>query len=259
MRAYILCDYEGATGVVSWDDEENSLGPEAMAGDVNATIEGLRQGGFTEFVVRDYHAGGRTMHPASLDPAATLIRGKPTPYPYRLGPDYDAMCFVGAHSMAGTANGVMCHTMNGDVYEVRINGKLIGEIGGFAYLTSHFGVPMIFVAGDQAACDEAKGIIGDVETAVTKIGLARNCAEVFHPSVSRKNITEGALRAAKRLKEFKLLTTEMPCTLDITYRNPDSADRVFETSCGERIGDRTVRVVANTALEAFQRFERGFQ
>lgn len=259
MRAYILCDYEGTTGTVCWDDEETSLGPEAMAGDVNATIEGLRQGGFTQFVVRDYHAGGRTMHPASLDPAATLIRGKSTPYPYGLGPDFDAMCFVGAHSMAGTANGVMCHTMNGDVYELRFNGKPIGEIGGFAYLVSHFGVPMIFVSGDQAACDEAKGIIGDVEVAPTKFGLARNCAECPHPTVSRKRITEGALRAAKRLKDFKVLTTELPCTLDITYRNPDSADRVFETSGGERVGDRTVRVVADNVLDAFRRFERGFQ
>ncbi len=50
MRAFILCDYEGATGVVSWGDEENTLGPEAMAGDVNATIDGLIQGGFTNLV-----------------------------------------------------------------------------------------------------------------------------------------------------------------------------------------------------------------
>ena len=259
MRAYILCDYEGTTGTVCWDDEEHTLGPEAMAGDVNATIEGLRQGGFTEFVVRDYHGGGRTIHPASIDPAATLIRGKSTPYPYRLGPDYDAMCFVGAHSMAGTATGVMCHTMNGDIYEVRINGTIIGEIGGFAYLTSHFGVPMIFVSGDQAACDEAKALIGDVEVAPTKYGLTRNCAEVLHPNVSRKAITEGAARAAKRLKEFKLITTDLPCTLDVTYRNPDFADRVFETTDGERIGNRTVRVIAKDIYEAFKRFERGFQ
>jgi D-amino peptidase len=259
MRAYILCDYEGTTGVVSWDDEENSLGPEAMAGDVNATIEGLRQGGFTEFVVRDYHAGGRNMRPADVDPEASLIRGKSTPYPYGLSADFDAMCFVGAHCMAGVADGVMCHTMNGDIYDLRLNGKLIGEVGGFAYLAGHFDVPLILVAGDKAVCEEAKGIIGDVETAVTKIGLSRNCAEVFHPKVSRKNITEGALRAAKRLKEFKPLKAELPCTLDITYRNADYTDRLFEVTGGERISDRTVRLVADSTLHAFNRFEHGFK
>lgn len=258
MKAYILCDYEGATGVVSWEDEI-PLGPEAMAGDVNATIEGLRQGGFTEFVVRDYHGGGRTIHPAAIDPSASLIRGKSTPYPYCLGPEFDAMCFVGAHCMAGVADGTMAHTMNGDVYEVRLNGTPIGEVGGFAYLVGHWDMPIILVAGDAAVCEEAKNLIGDVETAVTKIGLTRNCAEVYHPSVSRARITEGALRAAKRLNEFKPLKAELPCVLDITYRNADYADRVYETSCGERIADRTVRVVADTTLEAFKRFERGFQ
>ncbi|NLN79494.1 MAG: M55 family metallopeptidase [Armatimonadetes bacterium] len=259
MRAFILCDYEGATGVVSWGDEENTLGPEAMAGDVNATIDGLRQGGFTKFVVRDYHSEGRTIHPASIDPAATLIRGKSTPYPYGLSTDFDAMCFVGAHSMAGTQTGVMCHTMNGEVHAVHINGKQIGEIGGFAYLTSHFGVPLIFVTGDKAACDEALDICGDVEVAPTKFGLSRNCGEMLHPSVSRKGITEAAARAAKRVKEFKLLTTELPCTLDVTYHTPNLADRVFDTGGGQRIDGCTVRVVADTIFDAFKRFERGFQ
>lgn len=259
MKAYILCDYEGTTGTVTWDDEEKALGPEAMAGDINATIEGLRQAGFTKFVTRDYHGGGRTIRPMDIDPAATLIRGKSTPYPYGLSADFDAMCFVGAHCMAGVADGVMCHTMNGDIYELRLNGKLIGEVGGFAYLAGHFDVPMIMVAGDSAVCREATDLVGDVETAVTKIGLTRNCAEVFHPSVSRKNITDAALRAAKRLKEFKPLKAELPCTLDVTYRNADYADRVQDTCGGERIADRTVRVVAETTLEAFRRFERGFQ
>ncbi|NLN76019.1 MAG: M55 family metallopeptidase [Armatimonadetes bacterium] len=259
MKAYILCDYEGTTGVVAWGDEETALGAEAMAGDVNATIEGLRQGGFTEFVVRDYHDHGKTIHPASIDPQATLIRGKSTPFPYGLSKDFDAMCFVGAHSMAGTATGVMCHTMNGQLNAVHINGKRIGEIGGFAYLTSQLGVPLIFVTGDKAACDEAVALIGDVETAPTKFGLTRNCAEVLHPTVSRKGITEAAARAAKRIKDFKLLTLDLPCTVDVTYQTPDIADRVLDTSNGERIDGSTVRFTAKTALEAFKRFERGFQ
>jgi len=257
MKAFILCDYEGTTGTVSWEDED-SLGPEAMAGDINATIEGLRQGGFTEFVVRDYHGGGRTIRPVDIDPAATLIRGKSTPYPYGLGSEFDAMTFVGAHTMAGTQNGVMCHTMNGDIYELKINGKVVGEIGGFAYLTGYFGVPMIFVSGDQAACDEAKGIIGDVETAATKYGLGRLCAECLHASVSRERITSGALAAARRLKEFKPLTIEGLVTLEVSYRSPDSADKVQETTGGERIAGRTVRIVRDNVFEALRHFERGF-
>jgi len=61
------------------------------------------------------------------------------------------------------------------------------------------------------------------------------------------------------LKEFKPLKAETPCVLDVTYRNADMADRVQDTSGGERIADRTVRIKAANALEVFQRFERGFQ
>lgn len=258
MRAFILCDYEGTTGTVSWEDEDR-LGAEAMAGDINATIEGLRQGGFTEFVVRDYHGGGKTIHPADIDPGATLIRGKSTPYPYGLSSDFDAFCFVGAHTMAGTATGVMCHTMNGDIYELKLNETVIGEIGGFAFLVGEMGVPTIFVSGDKAACEEAKAVIGDVETASTKAGLSRLCAECLHRSVSRKLITDKALVAAKRFKDFKSLTTTKPVTLEITYRTPEYTDRVFDVVGGERTADRTIRIVRDTVFDALKCFERGFQ
>ena len=60
-------------------------------------------------------------------------------------------------------------------------------------------------------------------------------------------------------QSLRWATTAEPGTLDVTYRNPDSADRVFETSHGERIGDRTVRIVTENVYEAFKRFGRGFQ
>jgi len=259
MRAYILCDYEGTTGTVTWEDEEAKLGPEAMAGDVNAIIHGLRDGGFTRFVVRDYHANGRTIHPADLDPAATLIRGKRTPFPYGLSPNFDAMVFAGAHSKAGTAAGVMCHTMNGDVFDVRINGKSIGEIGGYALLAGHYDVPIILVTGDQAACDEARDIIGDVETAVVKVGLSRHCATCLHPTAARNLIREKAREAARRAKSLKPLKWEGPFVLEVTFKSPDHADRSLETIRGERADDLTVRIQRDTIAEVLQCFERGFE
>lgn len=42
MRTFILRNYEGTTGAVTWD-EQDSLGPEAMARDLNSATAGLRR------------------------------------------------------------------------------------------------------------------------------------------------------------------------------------------------------------------------
>lgn len=258
MKAYILCDYEGTTGTVSWE-EESTMGPEAMAGDVNAIIAGLRAAGFTEFVVRDYHSAGRTIVPNDLDPDAILVRGKSTPFPYLLDSGFDAMVFAGAHSMAGTATGVMSHTMTGDVFDTRINGTAIGEVGGYILLAGHFGIPMILVTGDEAACREATDMLVDVETAAVKTGLSRTCASCMSPTTARKLIEERAFAAARRFNDFKPLKWAGPFTLEVTFMSAEHADRGRETLKGERIGDRTVRVTGDAVPDVLQCFERGFK
>lgn len=259
MRAFIICDYEGTTGTVSWD-EEQKYGSAAMAGDVNAAIAGLRDGGFTEFVVRDFHSNGLTINPCDLDPAATLIRGSSPPFPYGLGPDFDALIFVGAHARAGVANGVMSHTMNNrTIFEVRVNGVEIGEIGGFALLAGYYNVPLIFVAGDEAACQEAQEIVGELEVAVVKTGLSRQCAVCLHPSVARNLIRDKAASAAKRIANFKPLRWDGPFSLDVTFHYAQIADEAITTLGGQRVGDRTVRLHCDTIPELFRCFERGFK
>ncbi len=258
MRAYILCDYEGTTGTVCWEEEEK-LGPEAMAGDANAVIQGLRDGGFTKFVVRDYHSNGRTINPADIEPAATLIRGKRTPFPYGLSPSFDAMVFAGAHTKAGTAAGVMSHTMNGDVFDVRVNGTSVGEIGGYALLAGAYDVPIILVTGDQAACDEAKAIIPGVETAAVKVGLSRLCATCLHPTAARGLIREKAREAAKRARTIAPVKWQGPFVLEITYKSPEFADRSLESIGGERADGLTVRLRRDSIPELLQCFERGFE
>lgn len=258
MRAFILCDYEGTTGTVTWD-EQDSLGPDAMAGDLNAAIAGLRRGGFDRFVARDYHGNGRTIRPADVDPAAMLIRGRSTPFPYGLSGHFDAMAFVGAHAMAGTAQGVMCHTMDGDLSEARLNGVCIGEIGGFALLAGCFDVPLILVTGDDAACAEASEIVPGVETAAVKVGLSRQCAQCLHPSTARELISGKAAEAARRAKEIQPVQWEPPFVLELTFRGPEMADRSQETLAAERVGDRCIRIERDTIADTLRCFERGFQ
>lgn len=258
MKAFVICDYEGTTGTVSWEEEEK-LGPMAMAGDVNATIAGLRDGGFTEFVVRDFHSNGVLLNPADVDSAATLIRGKSLPFPYGLESGFSAMVLVGAHARAGAPGGVMSHTMNSrTIYEVRLNGMEIGEIGMFALLASYYEIPLIFLSGDEAACQEAHELLGDVETAAVKTALSSSCARCLHPSAARELIRKRASVAARRLGEFRPFKMDGPFSVDIAFHYSDLADRVAIATGAQKTGNRSIRVECPTLPELFRCFDQCF-
>ena len=68
--------------------------------------------------------------------------------------------FVGAHAMAGTPDGVLCHTVSSEAwYNATINGTLVGESGILAAIAGCWDVPAIFVAGDEATCREVTTLL----------------------------------------------------------------------------------------------------
>ena len=85
----------------------------------------------------------------------------------------DAILFLGAHAMAGTADGVLCHTVSSEAwYNAWINDTLVGESGILAAVAGCWDVPAIFVSGDEATCREVTALLGeDVVTAPVKTGL----------------------------------------------------------------------------------------
>src|SRR5919201_822501 len=96
---------------------------------------------------------------------------------------YDAAVFVGYHSCAGTEGGVLNHTLLGkEVQNLSLNGEPIGETRLNSLLAGHFGVPVVFVAGDTAVCNEAQGVLGnDLPTFAVKDGIDMFAASCLHP------------------------------------------------------------------------------
>src|SRR6185437_16244513 len=80
-----------------------------------------------------------------------------------------------AHAMAGTPDGVLCHTVSSESwYNASINGTLVGESGIVAAIAGSWDVPGIFVSGDEATCREVQTLLGGgVVTAAVKKGLGR--------------------------------------------------------------------------------------
>ena len=109
----------------------------------------------------------------------------------------DGVFFVGYHARIGTQNAILEHTWSDErVANVWINDQPFGEIGLNAAVCGHFGVPVVMISGDQAACAEAAALLGDIETAVVKQATGRMSAELLPPQESTGSHPAGCLRGA---------------------------------------------------------------
>jgi D-amino peptidase len=101
-----------------------------------------------------------------------------------IDPTFDAAVFVGYHAREGAAEAVLAHTDNGRVV-VKLNGVEVPEAGLEAAIAGDFGVPVVFLSGDQTTCQKAKELLGQIETATVKHAIGFYSAEMLRPR-SRK-------------------------------------------------------------------------
>ena len=233
MKIYMNTDLEGISGVYKFDQTRQKDTPlniqacEYFMGDVNAVVRGLRDGGATEVVVLDGH-GSQAVIPHLMEPGATYITGRPRPGAGNLtdlDSTFDGMVLLGFHSMMGTADGILNHTQS-SLSENRYwyNGVESGEIAQNAAIAGYYGVPVILVTGDVAACREAKEFLGDhLVTVAVKRGLAREAAELYPFPVTRKALYEGAKQAVEAIASFKPYILETPIQVRMEYLNLDPA------------------------------------
>src|SRR5881392_3413782 len=141
MRVHIISDMEGIAGIVH-PHQTNAGKPQYEEGrqlytkEINAAVRGAKAGGATEIVVMDCHGAGKgwtfnSLIPDQLDPACEyVVQTEWTEYTEFLEQGCDAALFVAMHAMAGTADGVMNHTVSGQSWQnLFFNGTLVGETG----------------------------------------------------------------------------------------------------------------------------------
>ncbi|GCE46475.1 D-amino peptidase [Thermosporothrix hazakensis] len=262
MKLFLSTDFEGTSGVVAWEQilegkVEYEQGRKLLTAEVNAVIEGALQAGAREFVVNDAHSSMRNLHPQNLKGRATLITGRHKPLYMMEGLDssFDGVCLVSYHGSIGAEKAILSHTYNpGAIWEVRINGEIVGESGLNALVAAHYGVPIIFVSGDDATAQEAEGIAPKAEKIVVKHSLGRFAAVNLHPEVACELLKEGAERAVKRLGEMEPPHFLLPVTVEITFLVADMADMALWIRGVERVGARTVKVVGEDLLELYRTF-----
>jgi D-amino peptidase len=262
MKLFLSTDFEGTSGIVAWEqimrgNAEFEQGRQLLTNEVNAVIAGAIEGGATEFVVNDSHSTMRNLHPQDLLGRATLITGKHKPLYMMEGLDdsFDGICFVSYHGSIGAEHAVLSHTYNpGAIWEVRINGEIVGESGINALVAAHYGVPVIFVSGDATTAQEAKTIAPDAEKVVVKQSLGRFAASHMHPSAACELLHAGAVSAVRNLSDMRPPQFSLPVTLEITFLVADMADMATWIRGVERSSARSVKVTSEHLLDLYRTF-----
>jgi D-amino peptidase len=256
LKVFISVDMEGVTGVVNVDDasrggKDYDYFRQTMTREANAAIEGALAAGATEIVVRDSHGSALNLLPEMLHRSARFIRdwsGGPMSMMEGIDASFDAAVYVGYHARAGTPNGVLDHTSSGNVTDISVNGISMPETGYNALMAGHYDVPVVFVAGDQAVCDQARELLGTVETVAVKEGIGA-AALNLHPEVAREQIRAGVERALNNLDRYKPYKLAAPYTMKLSLKTEQSIYEGALYPGARRTGDWELTYVAQDVLE----------
>jgi D-amino peptidase len=249
MKIYIMTDMEGASGIRRQEECVTGTAPfeaarKYLIGDVNAAIAGCFDGGATAVCVSDGHGGGACLDIEKMDPRAVYETecGSWKPLP-GLDGSFAGLMAVGTHAMAGTMGAFLDHTQSSaNWHNYLINGERYGEIGQWAAVAGDWGVPLLFVSGDRAACEEVRRQFPGAGTVAVKEAITRNLARLtLSPELAHRAIRDGARAAmalAKTLKPWKL---QAPIEVRLEFNRSDHADNVAHHAGVERVDARTVR------------------
>ena len=267
MRVLIMCDMEGVSGIVVWEQvsgggEMFEEGRHLYTEEINAAVRGAKAGGASEIVVVDCHGAGRgwtfnSLIPDKLDPDCEWVAhhdwGR---YCDMWESGCDACLLIGMHARNNTPDGVLCHTISGVQYRnLWFNDDLVSETGVNAALNGHYGVPVVLVTSDEAVCREAAEILGDeLPTVAVKKGLSRFSARQIAPVRAREMIAvacENALAHAARAKPY---VPAKPTTITIEVGSVDQLAS-FKGRAGIDItGPMTAESKADDWLTAWNQF-----
>lgn len=260
MRVFISVDMEGITGVTCWDDVEKTHPSyerfrKIMTAEVNAAIEGALMGKATTILVNDSHGGMRNILIEELNPKAHLISGSPKPLGMMCGVDsgFDVAFLVGCHAREGTPKAILNHTWSSSrVHRCTFNGVELGEVGINSALAGYYGVPVGFVAGDQAATDEAHALLGNhLQTVAVKQAFTREAARNLSLEYAHGRIRMAAQEAVKGPNPEPFVI-QPPVTVGIEFKTTIQAESAALMPGSKLVTGNKVEWTGEDMVEAFK-------
>jgi D-amino peptidase len=264
LKVYISVDMEGVAGTVTADQLlpsgfEYERFRHFMTNEALAAVNAANEAGASEIVVSDSHGNGENLLIEEFPKNVRIVRAWPRHGGMMGGLDssFSAAIFVGYHASTTNPKGVRAHTFSSAHYaRVTLNGNAVTEGEYNAAYAGAKGVPVIFASGDDAAVEEIKSRIGNIETVETKKSLGFHSAETLTPATACDKIYAGVKTALGRLHDFKPYVIKTPVTLEITFKNYTPAELLSYLRAVERVDSHTIRFVGKDMdeIDDFEEF-----
>jgi D-amino peptidase len=260
-RLFISVDMEGLGGVgapamTSSSGKDYATGRKLATDEVNVVVEAIlaRHPG-AEILVNDSHGDHQNLLHTQLDPRVAYIQGsiKPLGMVQGLDATFDGAVFLGYHAMAGDPDGFLAHTGSGAVKGLWLNDVEVGEGGMNAAFAGAHGVPVILVAGDEAATRELDALL-DTEVVTTKVAETPSSARLVHPEVVHARLRTGIERGLDRLSSggFEVWDPGAPVRIRMRFASTTHVDILQSIPGMTKVDGFTVAYTAENADEAYR-------
>lgn len=173
-----------------------------MTDEVVAVAQAAFAAGYGEVIATDSHGNAHNIDPESLPNNVWLVRSWPRPLLHMQGiddPGIAACAFTGLHAASTTPNSVLAHTYFGRAFRtIRLNGEIGSEGYLNAALAGEFGVPVIFVSGDEQTIEDAARYAPNAVRFVTKRSVGVRSQMSLPPSQVKSMIGDAMTMALAR-------------------------------------------------------------
>lgn len=243
VRVAICADMEGLSGIdryeqcfPSWPGHYRH-GVDMLVGEVRSAAEAALQTGAGDVVVADWHYLGRNLRPLPGLSIRRLWRdGRPDFGPDGLGGP-DAAVLVGMHAGAGNPAGFLSHTFWMGM-SLLLDGMALSESVLWTLALGGAGIPVVAVAGDQRATEEASHLLPGIRAVAVKAGTSRTSAILRPPEDARDELAETVRKALA--ERGTPVTHPFPADATIRYGDTGHAAAADRAGVGERTGPRDV-------------------
>ncbi len=264
MKVYVASEIVGATTLTYKRDSDLGAREEPYprtvriaTDEINAIVEGLQRAGATYCLVNECPGWGSFIDPYELRAGAELLSGplKPLSIVEGLDQSFDAVVLPAAHTRAGALNGYCSETYSNEIYDLRLNGRPLGEIGIIGMVAGAMDIPVVLVSGDEAVCAEARETFGPaVRTVATKSGHGRYACLLRDPRRTLAELKDAAADALAHLDEIPPLHFSKPYALEIDTWNSYLAQWATNINGVELAHSRGIRFVSGDMWAVYKTF-----
>ncbi len=260
MKLFISADIEGCAGTtLTYETHKNEPAYQKfarqMTEEVAAVCEAALAAGVDEIVVKDGHGDATNIDITAMPEGVTLIRGKsghPINMMYGLDETFDAVMFIGYHAPAGDPGSPLSHTSTGASNHILLNGERMSEFMLNTYTASMFGVPVIFLSGDERICELSREMIPSIKNVATKRGVG-GCAYNVAPKTVIRNLKEAVTEILtndlpKRLEECRVDLPEY-FTYEVNLKDLKKAYQMSFYPGMKAVDERTIQMESHQWMD----------